>query len=344
MPRKTTAKQVKRTRKFLQFSAALLAVSICIAIIVHFVVPDSPTDSSGIPMLAAYEGQTELKTFESEPSAFWDEMSLFGEKLCVAFESEPDPGITAEAAVIFDQTTGEVLYSHNAYERLYPASITKCMTLLVALKYGDLSSQITVEGSMLSNLDPGSSLAYIKAGDTLTLRDLLYGLMLPSGNDAANVIAYCVAGSEEAFVELMNEEAGRIGATGSHFVNAHGLTDPSHYTTAYDIYLIYNELLNYQEFLDIIEAPSYTARYTGANGPVTNEWSRGIRYFTGEYKAPNGVTPLGGKTGTTPEAGYCLSLLSTDETGDLYVSVVLKSESRPSLYENMTTLLSKIPK
>lgn len=345
MPRKKTAKQVKRSRMFLRaFLATLAIAALGVGTACFFLANPFGEEevTREIPVPAPYESQVQLKTLEEQ--AIKERPALFGDGLCVAEESEPDGQITAKAGIIFNRTTGEVVYSHNAYETLYPASITKCMTFLTALKHGDLSAKVTVTEEMLANLDPESSVAGLKPGDTLSLEQLLYGLMLPSGNDAANAIAWLVAGGEEAFVALMNEEAQAIGATGSHFANAHGLTDPSHYTTAYDIYLVYNELLDYDKFLEVVGVPDYTAQYENQGTPVTKTWVRGIWYFNGQAEAPSGVTPIGGKTGTTPEAGYCLSLASSDSQDEQYVSVVLKADGRDALYGNMTALLSKIQK
>ena len=342
MSRKKTARRVRRQRMFLRAFFFTLVVSALgtgggLFASGFFGAGGGNEDTT---LQAPYESRSALRTLETVE----ERPALFGEGLCVAEESEPDGAVTASAGIIFNRTTGEVLYSHNAYQRLYPASVTKCMTFLVALKHGDLSAKITVTEEMLGNLDPESSVAGLKAGDTLSLEQLLYGLMLPSGNDAANAIAWLVAGGEEEFAALMNQEARAIGATGSHFVNAHGLTDPEHYTTAYDIYLIYNELLDYDTFLEVIGVPGYTAEYENGGNPVIVSWGRGIWYFTGQAEAPEGVTPIGGKTGTTPEAGNCLSLASSDAQGNQYVSVVLKANGRNDLYGNMTALLSKIQK
>ncbi len=344
MPRKKTARQVRRRRVFLRaFFVTLMVAALGAGIFLLAAKPFGETEKTGsVSLPVPYEARPALRTLEVTE----DERrpSLFGEGLCVAEESEPDGAVTASAGIVFNRTTGETVYSHNAYERLYPASVTKCMTFLVALKYGDLSEKVTVTEEMLRDLDPESSVAGLKPGDTLSLEQLLYGLMMPSGNDAANVIAWLVAGGEEQFAALMNQEARAIGATGSHFVNAHGLTDPDHYTTAYDIYLIYNALLDQDTFLEVIGAPGYTAEYENNGTPVTTTWGRGIWYFNGKAEAPEGVTPIGGKTGTTPEAGNCLSLASSDSQGNQYVSVVLKADGREDLYGNMTALLSKIQK
>ena len=170
--------------------------------------------------------------------------SLFASDLCVVTdESQYSPSdTTSEAAGLFDITDGQVMYSKNAFERLYPASITKVMTALIAIKYGDLTDTVTVtEDAVIT--EAGATLAGIHPGDQLTMEQLLYGLMLPSGNDAGAAIAVHMAGSIDAFAELMNREAQKLGATGTHFMNPHGLTNADHYTTAYDLYLIFNEAL-----------------------------------------------------------------------------------------------------
>ena len=339
MPRTTTAEQIKKSRKRARWSAILILLLLCAAGggLLFF---SYKKQTASFSMLRPYEvsAQGDAGAESAEP------VSLFGEDLAaVSGNVGEDPAVTAEAGITFNASDGTVCFSKNALERLEPASVTKVMTCLVALKYGNLDQEITVEANMLADLDPGSSLCHIIPDCTLTLEQLLYGLMLPSGNDAANVIAYGVAGSEEAFVELMNQEAKRLGATGTHYSNAHGLSDPNHYTTAYDIYLIYREAMKYEKFIDIISTQEYTADFTIGGSPTSLTWGRGIWYFNGNAQAPAGVTPIGGKTGTTPEAGYCLSLLSEDASGTPYVSVVLKASGREDLYANMTALLSKIP-
>jgi D-alanyl-D-alanine carboxypeptidase len=167
--------------------------------------------------------------------------------------------------------------------------------------------------------------------------------MLPSGNDAGAAIAVHMSGSMEAFAELMNQEALRIGATGTHFVNAHGLSDPEHYTTAYDLYLIFHEALKYPQFREIIQTAEYTAEYTDASGETTAQtWKNSNKYLNGERQMPEGLTVIGGKTGTTAAAGYCLLMASEDEQGDDYISVILKSDSREHLYDSMTNIIQKI--
>ena len=270
--------------------------------------------------------------------------SLFASDLCVVTdESQYSPSdTTSEAAGLFDITDGQVMYSKNAFERLYPASITKVMTALVAIKYGDLNDMVTVTDDAVIT-EAGATLAGIHPGDQLTMEQLLYGLMLPSGNDAGAAIAVHMAGSIDAFAELMNREAQKLGATGTHFVNPHGLTNENHYTTAYDLYLIFNEALKQPEFRKVTGTTSYTADYTDGEGnPVSTTWEGGNWYMVGQRQTPEGLTVFSGKTGTTSAAGFCLIMASKDQEEKEYISVVLKAPSRPGLYDNMTNIISKI--
>lgn len=270
--------------------------------------------------------------------------SLFASDLCVVTdESQYLPSdTTSEAAGLFDITDGQVMYSKNAFERLYPASITKVMTALIAIKYGDLTDTVTVtEDAVIT--EAGATLAGIHPGDQLTMEQLLYGLMLPSGNDAGAAIAVHMAGSIDAFAELMNREAQKLGATGTHFMNPHGLTNADHYTTAYDLYLIFNEALKQPEFRKVTGTTSYTADYTdGSGNPVSTTWEGGNWYMVGQRQTPDGLTVFLGKTGTTSAAGFCLIMASRDQEEKEYISVVLKAPSRPGLYDNMTNIISKI--
>ncbi len=271
---------------------------------------------------------------------------MFASDLCVggvenseAFFAESDCAKT-EAVMLPDDR--EITYAKNIYQKRYPASTTKILTAYLALKYGDLDQTVTVSEHAIDILEDGSSLCNLRAGDQYTLRDLLYGLLLESGNDAANVIAETVGGSQEAFVEMMNEEAAALGATRSHFVNPHGMPDDDHYTTAYDLYLIFEAALQYDEFVDIISTDRYTVTYTDEEGAQwQQEWVSTDGYLSGEYEVPEGVTVIGGKTGTTDAAGYCLALYSTNSAGSPVISIVMLSDSHDDLYACMTGLIEQ---
>ena len=271
----------------------------------------------------------------------------FAENLCVTDQDIPYDGIDlpyARSASIMDLNNRTILYAKNIHERLYPASLTKIMTALVALKYGNLDDVIFIDENAL-DIDPMSSVCYLQYGDQYTLRQLIYGLLIASGNDAGNAIAYHVGGSIEEFVRMMNEEAYLLGATNTHFMNAHGLQDEDHYTTPYDVYLMFREAMNYSEFTDAISQKAYTVTYTASDQEqYERTWFATSYYFTGEATAPEEVTVFGGKTGTTDEAGACLSLLSKDPYGNPYFSIIMNAETKEDLYNYMNELLSIINK
>lgn len=271
-------------------------------------------------------------------------LPMFAQDLCVPEpdRNDQDAGITSEAAVLFNIDDRTVLFSKNAYEKMYPASITKIMTAILALEKGDMDATVTVtEDAVIT--EPGASLCGISPGDQITMKDLIRGLLLPSGNDAANAIAVAVSGSVDQFVQEMNARAEELGCSGTHFANPSGLQDEDHYTTAYDIYLMFNEAMKIQEFRDIINTPSYEASWTGADGQtVTKTWSNSNWYLTGKVETPEGLHVVGGKTGTTIAAGACLVMDTEDSDGKNYISVVLKAQNRQNLYDNMTNLIRKI--
>lgn len=270
----------------------------------------------------------------------------FAEDLCVVTENvtndETVDMTQAEAAVLFDLNNCQVLYAKNAHEQLHPASLTKVMTALVALKYGSIDQVLTAT-SAVNITETGATLCGIKPGDTMTLNQALYVLLLQSANDVAMLIAENVGGSVDHFIELMNQEALELGATNTHFMNPHGLTQEDHYTTAYDLYLIFNEALKYEKFNEVIQTSSYEATYNDSAGAVkTINIQTSNLFLRGTYKAPDNITVIGGKTGTTNAARSCLMLLSRDAGGSPYISVILKAETRDLVYEEMIDLLSEI--
>ncbi|SDW04569.1 D-alanyl-D-alanine carboxypeptidase (penicillin-binding protein 5/6) [Lachnospiraceae bacterium KHCPX20] len=245
----------------------------------------------------------------------------------------------AKACGAFNDTTLSTIYSQKADKKIYPASTTKILTAYVALKYGDLNEVYTVSENAC-NQAADSSVAGLHPGDRITLRDLLKAMLVVSGNDASVAIAEGISGSTEEFAKLMNEEALRLGATHSHFVNPNGLHDDQHYTTVYDMYLIFHAAITEPVFLKIIKARKCNVTYTDASGNVVKKQYIPTNYYkTGEAKAPKGITAIGGKTGTTGKAGYCLVLLSENESGENLISIVYKATDRYSLYTMMNRLL-----
>ena len=271
------------------------------------------------------------------------DIDFYASDLCVTvqdnFGLEQVDSHVAGGGGVFNLATGECTYAQNLFGTMYPASTTKILTCLVAIEYGDLDQLVTVSAHAADQASD-SSVAGLQTGDVMSLRDLLYGLMLRSGNDAAIAIAETVGGSEEGFAELMNKTAASLGATQSHFVTPHGLHDDNHYTTIYDMYLIFQKAVQNDLFLEIINTPAYHVTYSGANGDTREQtWHNTNRYLLGSEKAPAGFTVIGGKTGTTYEAGYCLVLYSYNDQNQPIISIVYNSDCTLNLYYLMNELL-----
>ena len=283
----------------------------------------------------------EVKTYHT--SVYSSTLKL--DELCVSDKDVSSEHFNTDdefhAILLFNTNEAKVMYAENIHERLYPASTTKVLTSYLALKYGDLEDIVTVSANAVG-VPLDSSRANLRTGDQLTLEALLYSLMLPSGNDSAVAIAEHISGSVEEFTKLMNDEAKKLGATNSNFVNPHGYQDKNHYTTAYDLYLIFNECLKYDKFCEIVSASQYSTKITQKNGTYrVATWGQSNQFINGSREVPKGLTIVGGKTGTTDEAGACLLLSSRDEQ-DSYISIIMGADSRPILYDNMTDLISSV--
>ncbi len=270
-------------------------------------------------------------------------VDLFAKNLCVT--GPEDLGVSgvdsqvAGAAGAFNTTEQSVVYAQKIHERMYPASTTKILTAYIACEYGDLDKTYTVSANAVDQASD-SSVCNLKEGDIITLRDLLYGLMLRSGNDAAVAIAEAISGDVESFAELMNSTAKSLGATNSNFITPNGLHDENHYTSVYDMYLILNAAIENQDFYNIFTASKYTANYTSGGSSKTVDWNSTNQYQTGNVSTPSGFTILGGKTGTTGAAGYCLVLLSENEDHDRLITIVFNADCRSNLYLLMNQILS----
>ncbi len=221
--------------------------------------------------------------------------------------SAPPPNVNALSIAVIDETSGALLYGRAPYRELAPASLTKIFTALVALKYGQLSQRITVQFDPNQLTD--STLMGIHPGETYTLEDLLYGLMLPSGNDAALAIANGVGGSVAHFAALMNAQATDLGLQDSHFVNPHGLDAPGHYTSAYDLAMAARYgMTHYPEFRQLVSARTWTVHGT-RTFPVDN-----LNRFLWSYPGADGV-----KVGYTDAAGHTIVASASRNGHRVYV-------------------------
>lgn len=293
-----------------------------------------------------YQTDSDVSVFNIVSKEKTEYASPFADRLCVVTGNVSENTSVnlenATSAVLFQMNEKNVIYSKNPHEKLHPASLTKVMTALVALKYGN-PNQVLTATNVINIDEKGAQLCGLKVGDTMTMDQALRILLVYSANDVAMLIAESVGGSVENFVELMNEEAQQIGATNSHFANPHGLTATDHYTTVYDLYLIFNEALKYETINEIIQMNSYQTVYYDKNGKEKKFDKQTTNLFIrGDYQAPADVTVIGGKTGTTSAAGHCLMLLARNVNGAPYIAVVMGVPSTEELYMDMIALLDEI--
>lgn len=240
-----------------------------------------------------------------------------------------------DACLVMEATTGKVLFEHNGSQRMYPASTTKILTLLLALENGQLDTAVTIPESA-SQVPADSSLVPVYPGETMTMNDLLHGLMIRSGNDAANAVATLCSGSVEAFVERMNQKAAQLGATGSHFMNPHGYHDEEHYTTAYDLAVIARAGLTDPDFCRIVTCLSYTLPATQKREALPLACTHELFNPESEFYIPYAA---GIKSGYTSAAGFCYVGAAQTQQGTL-IAVVLHAPTRNRAWMDMDKLFA----
>ncbi len=235
------------------------------------------------------------------------------------------PEISASSCVLADAKTGEVIFSHNATQRMPIASITKIMTALVVLENNKLDDTVTV---MAEACGIEGSSVYLYEGEKLTVLDLLYALMLESANDAAVCLALHTSKSLSAFSDLMNKKGETLGLTSTHFNNPHGLEDPEHYSSALDVALVWNEAMKNEIFRQIVSTKTYRIDLSGEDG---------YRFLSNHNKLLKSFDScIGGKTGFTKTAGRCL--VSGAKKDDLELVMVTLND--PDDWQDHEELLS----
>ncbi len=243
---------------------------------------------------------------------------------------------TAKAAIVYELGSDTMIYAWNPDTRIYPASMVKLMTALVALENGQLEDTVIVTRRALNEVQIGSVSANLKAGEELTLEDLLYCMMAASANDAATVIAEHIGGTQAGFIKMMNERAKELGCTGTNYTNAHGLHDENNYTTARDVCRLLDTALENPVFRQMFEAESYTV-------PTTNKSDAREIYTSNDMMSQHGTKKYydervtGGKTGATDEAGRCLAATAKGGGMEL-LTIVMGAEPT---YEDDTQLSLK---
>ena len=269
----------------------------------------------------------------------------FASELCISTSDKGNAEVDLaeiSAAGLFDLNKKKTIYAKGLNHVLHPASLTKVMTALVAMKNCPLEDVLTATENVKIT-EAGAQLCGLNPGDRMTLDQALHVLLIYSANDVAMMIAEHVGGTVENFVNMMNEELLALGATNSHFMNPNGLTEEDHYVTAYDMYLIFNEAIQYSAFTEIIQMSTYDTVYYDGNGVEKELKVENTNlYKKGNYESPSGVTVIGGKTGTTNAAGHCIILYVKDTAGSPYISIMMNATSRDSLYGKMSDLLQEV--
>lgn len=228
--------------------------------------------------------------------------------------------ITSEYAAVMDDETGRIVADKNGTERMYPASLTKMMTAIVTIENEpDLNKTVEISYDMIAGLyEENASVAGFEAGDEPTVRDILYGMALPSGADACNAAAYDIAGSIDGFVDLMNQEAQKLGMNSTHFTNTTGLHDDNHYTTAEDLAKLLRYCISNEIFTEIFSTPYYTTTALNSHPygiTMQSTISKSETYYGIEIPGL-----IGGKTGFTYEAGKCLA--SWSKVGERTIIII----------------------
>lgn len=249
---------------------------------------------------------------------------LFITSFCTVSAESPVPSVSAQSAAVIEMQTGKVLFEKNAYEKRPIASTTKIMTTLLTLESGDLDEPFTVDPAAIKV--EGSSMG-LQEGDTVTKRNLCYGMLLPSGNDAANSAAIKLAGSFEAFSEMMNKKAQDIGMSSTYFVTPSGLDAKGHGSSAYDMALLAREAMKNPDFREICS--QQTAKLSYGNPPY-DRWLKNTNKLLGMYDGCIGI-----KTGFTDDAGRCL-VSAAERNGITLIAVTLKA---PSDWEDHKAML-----
>jgi len=248
--------------------------------------------------------------------------------------------ISSESAILIDAETGQVLYEKNPHKKLHPASTTKILTGILTIENANLDDIVTVDEEVVY-MTKGAHIA-LEAGEQLTVKDLLYALLIESANDAALALAKHISGSVEEFAKLMNEKAKELGAVESNFVNPNGLSVENHLTTAYDLSLIAKYAMKNETFREIVSNYTYTIPPTNKKNQERILWSSNKLLYSNDTITVDGKTVrikyegiTGVKTGYTQEAGNCL-VASAQRGNESLIAVALKSNN---IYSDIHKLL-----
>lgn len=299
-------------------------ISLCTIFIFHFFYSQALTvyateaESAGSDMLAEAEARKSLPIQTNQ------------------IENWPQgPAIGAQGAILMDANTGTILYGKNIHEKLYPASTTKIMTCLLAMEHSSLDEVVTFSHEAVFSIERGSSNIGIDEGEAMTMEEALYGILIGSANEVANGVGEHIAGSAAAFSDMMNERAKQLGCDNTHFMNANGLYDDNHYTTAYDLALIARAFFNNDILCKVSNTPTYTF-FPTATQPDEFTLTTKNRLIQGRSMEYEYL--VGSKTGYTTEARQTL-VSCAEKDGMKLICVILKEES-PSQFQDTIDLFN----
>lgn len=276
-------------------------------------------------------------------------IGLSDENVVIPYDSYiyDDAEFEYEAGLLINQTKNAVVCAVNPHKRIYPASMTKILTAIVIMDAIDngqiaLTDTVVIQKKIEFNEDNVTILG-LMPGDYITVDELMHGLLISSYNDCAIALARYVAGSVGDFVELMNQKAATLGATNSHFVNPHGLHDNNHYTTPYDLYLVFKEFLSRDTLVQIDNNSKYVLTMYRDSEKIQTELTATNGFLTNSFDMPDGYHITGWKTGTTDKAGSCIILeFVNDDTDEEYICLVSNATDHETLYKNVENMLKEI--
>ena len=243
------------------------------------------------------------------------------------------PSVNSQAAILIEAETGTILYEKNIHQKMYPASITKTLTTLIAYEQCELDEQVTFTQATLNTIPYDSSRIWVDRGNYMNMEDCLAAILIMSANDVAAGVAEHIGGTLDAFADIMNERAEELGCLNTHFVNAHGYHDPDHYTTAYDMAQIGRAFFDVDQLCTLAKERNFKHGPTDGQPKPINEWNQNKLLATRAYEYEYLV---GSKTGYTSDAGQ--TLISCAQKDGLKLICVVLNAASPNQYKDTISL------